>query len=158
MHRALAQCSSTCWFAPPPQDPFTGQGKQWGGRRWRSPGFSACLALPASTLTPACSSRQAPGSCVHHLSLVGFLWHGESWGTYPGYVMSHSTEVSLQESAITQHSGWHHGCLVPPGSTLDAGPKATWKLTGRACHGANLVGPPAQSSWPRGSCPHLGGG
>lgn len=88
------------------------------------------MEVPAILCLP-CPPRQHPHPCLQlqtgtsrwprtgPVSTTSALWGscgmGESWGTYPRYVMSHSTEVSLQGSVITQHPGWHHGSPVPPG-------------------------------------------
>lgn len=94
-----------------------------------------CLSCPA---LPA-----APGRLLIPISSTLSPWGlggmDEDWR----YIVSHSTEVTLQEEGSASSQAGHHGDLLP------------WNLP---CPEGDRQNLPAQTSWPRGSCQHLGEG
>lgn len=86
-----------------------------------------CLPCPPCQHTHPCLNVQAGISAP--LALWGSCGVGKSWCTDPA-------KVCL--TAITQHPGWHQECLLPSWAPLWL-QVPMWKLTDRACHGANLI-------------------
>lgn len=101
------------------------------------------MAIPGILCLPCPALPAAPGRLLIPISSTLSPWGlggmDEDWG----YIVSHSTEVTLQEEGSPSSQAGHHGDLLP------------WNLP---CPEGDRQNLPAQTSWPRGSCQHLGEG